>query len=106
MDLPLQHVAAAFAASKGAGALGSSSVIMALIATSLALLFGLALLVSLLRILRRRVARAARNGTEPVARQHRVDAWRESAARVPLDPDGPTERDLDDELPPTGGRFR
>ena len=69
------------------------------------LLFVVAFILSLLRIARRQYARRQR-APETLHRRAEPDPWKESSARIPLEPEAPSERDPDQDLPPMGGRFQ
>lgn len=69
------------------------------------LLFTVAFVLSMMRSSRRRWAKG-RDRLAVESRPDVPDAWDESAARVPYDPDAPVEPNPDEDLPPLGGRFR
>jgi hypothetical protein len=106
MIIPLAALKSTFLASQPMPETGFLHLSLLLLLFGGILLFGMALFLSILRNARRSIARRRDRLAIPPRPAGTVDAWAESSARLPLDPQAPREVDPEQDLPPMGGRFK
>ncbi len=105
MNLPACTIESPFLASQAPSSTGFTSLGLMIVLVGVVLLFGLAFVFSILRVVRRRIARGRSTFENRAPVAPLVDPWHESGVRMPLEEEAPSEPDPDDDLPPMGGRF-